>query len=220
MLRNDWIGETIGARYQIDELLGQDGLSSTYRATDVDLRQAVAIKIIHPYLSIDPGFLRRFQEEAPAIARLRHPHIVRITDYDHDSGRYFLVHELVPGETLQNRLSRLQAQKQLLPVEKAIEIAIQICDAVHYTHRRGSVHREIKPASIMLDINGEALLMDFGMAWILDGQSQLMNGAMLSKAIYMSPEQIKGEKLDRRTDIYSLGVVLFEMVCGRPPFEA
>jgi serine/threonine protein kinase/formylglycine-generating enzyme required for sulfatase activity len=220
MANSSWIGKIIGGRYKIEELLGQGGMSAVYKATDPNLRRVVAIKMIHSHLSTDPGFLRRFEEEAAAVAQLRHPNIVQVYDFHHDGDTYYMVLEFVPGETLQDHLRRLNSVNRHLATNDVIQYSAGICDAVDYAHQRGLIHRDIKPANIMLSVMGQAILMDFGIAKIVGGQQHTATGAVVGTAMYMSPEQIKGENPDRRTDIYSLGVTLFEMVSGHPPFDA
>jgi serine/threonine protein kinase len=220
MSQSFWIGKTLGGRYKIEELLGQGGMSAVYKATDPNLRRAVAIKMIHSHLSSDPGFVRRFEEEATAVAQLRHPNIVQVYDFNHDDDIYYMVLEFIPGETLQDHLRRLNNAERRLPLKDVIFYAAGICDAIDYAHIRGLIHRDIKPANIMLSVMGQAILMDFGIAKIIGGQQHTASGAVVGTAMYMSPEQIKGENPDRRSDIYSMGVTLFEMVSGHPPFEA
>jgi len=220
MPKFSWIGKSLNGRYVIEEMLGQGGMSAVYKATDPNLRRAVAVKMIHQHLSSDPDFVRRFEEEAKAVAQLRHPNIIQVYDFNHDDDNFFMVLEFVPGETLQDHLKRLNASGRRLSITKAIEYMIEICEAVDYAHQRGMIHRDIKPANLMLNVMGQAILMDFGIAKILGGTQHTATGAVVGTAMYMSPEQIKGEHPDRRSDIYSLGVTLFEMVSGRPPFEA
>jgi serine/threonine protein kinase len=215
-----WIGRTLSARYRIDAMLGQGGMSAVYKATDPNLKRVVAIKLIHPHLSIDPSFVMRFESEASAVASLRHPNIVQVYDFNTDNGVYYMVLEFIAGETLQDRLKRLADAGRQLSVEEAIKITTNISDAVGYAHQRGMVHRDIKPANIMLDVQGQAILMDFGIVKILGGDSHTSTGAVVGTARYMSPELIRGEVADHRADIYSLGVTLFEMLSGRPPFVA
>ena len=220
MARSEWIGKKLSNRYVIEELLGQGGMSAVYRAMDPNLKRVVAIKIIHPHLSSDPDFVQRFEEEASGVAQLRHPRIIQVYDFNQDDGVYYMVLEFVPGENLQDHLKRLTDDERKLPISKAIEYMIDVCEAVDYAHRRGMIHRDIKPANIMLSLLGEAILMDFGIAKIVGSQRHTATGAVVGTAMYMSPEQIKGERPDQRTDIYSLGVTLFEMASGRPPFKA
>ncbi len=218
MSRPNWIGQSMGGRYQIEALLGQGGMSAVYRGTDPNLHRTVAIKLIHSHLTGDPEFLRRFEAEAAAVAQLRHSNIIQVYDFNHDDDVYYMVLEFVPGETLHARLRR--AGDQGLPLEEALEITAGVADAVDYAHKRGLIHRDIKPANIMLSTQGQPILMDFGIAKILGGAQHTATGAVVGTASYISPEQVLGQRPTERSDIYSLGVTLFEMVAGRPPFEA
>lgn len=220
MSRPTWIGKKLGGRYLIEELLGQGGMSAVYKAMDQNLNRVVAVKLIHPHLSSDPEFVRRFEEEARAVAQLRHPNIIQVYDFDHDEDVYYIVFEFVPGETLQARLKRLHENGRRMDIEKTISIGAQLADALDYAHGRSLIHRDVKPANVMLNMNNEPVLMDFGIVKIVGGTQHTATGAVMGTARYMSPEQIKGERIDERTDLYSLGVVLFEMAGGRPPFEA
>lgn len=220
MSQNTWIGKKIGGRYEILEMLGQGGMSAVYKAMDQNLKRVVAVKLIHPHLSDDPEFVRRFEEEAKAVAQLRHPNIVQIFDFDHDEDVYYIVFEFVPGETLQERLKRLHKNERRMDVELLLSIAGRLTDALNYAHSRGLVHRDVKPANVMLNVNNEPVLMDFGIVKIVGGTQHTATGAVMGTARYMSPEQIRGERVDERTDLYSLGVMLFEMAGGRAPFEA
>ncbi len=195
-------------------------MSAVYRAEDPNLRRTVAVKLIHPHLSDDAQFVSRFEEEAAAVAQLRHPNIIQVFDFNHDDKTYYMVLEFVPGETLQERLKRLNDAGRRMEVREAVEIVTSVCDALEYAHARGMIHRDIKPANIMLNVQGDAILMDFGIAKIVGGKRHTATGAVVGTAIYMSPEQIKGEAIDGRVDIYALGITLFEMLSGRPPFEA
>ena len=215
-----WIGRSLGGRYRIDAMLGQGGMSAVYKATDPNLKRVVAIKLIHPHLSIDPTFVQRFESEAAAVASLRHSNIVQVFDFNSDNGVYYMVLEFIPGETLQDRMKRLSDSGRKLSVEDALKFTANIADAVGYSHQRGMVHRDIKPANIMLDVQGQGILMDFGIVKIMGGDSHTSTGAVVGTARYMSPEIIRGEVADHRADIYSLGVTLYEMLSGRPPFMA
>ncbi len=220
MPKSKWTGKSLNNRYLIEEMLGQGGMSAVFKATDPNLKRVVAVKMIHSHLSNNPDFVRRFEEEAAAVAQLRHPGIIQVYDFSQDDDVYYMVLEFVPGETIQDHLKRLNASGRRLSTAKAIEYMANICDAVDYAHQRGMIHRDIKPANLMLNTLGQVILMDFGIAKIVGGQTHTATGAVVGTAMYMSPEQIKGERPDKRTDIYSLGVTLFEMVSGRPPFEA
>jgi serine/threonine-protein kinase len=195
-------------------------MSAVYKATDPNLKRVVAIKLIHSHLSSDTQFIQRFEEEAAAVASLRHPNIVHVYEYNSDQGVHYMVLEFVPGETLQSRLQRLNAQQRKLPVDEAIKYTLNICDALNYAHQRGIIHRDIKPANIMLDVNGQAILMDFGIVKIIGNTSHTATGAVLGTASYISPELIRSEQADPRSDIYSLGITLYEMLSGQPPFKA
>jgi serine/threonine protein kinase len=214
------VGQTLGGRYQIQSLIGQGGMASVYKAYDPNLHRSVAIKVIHPHLSNNQEFFRRFEEEATAVAHLRHANIVQMYDFNHDGDQYYMVMEFVMGETLQTRLRRLNASGRHLSIKETINFTAEICDAAYYAHQRGMIHRDIKPANIMLDVNGRAILMDFGIARIVGASQHTASGAVLGTAMYMSPEQIQGLHTDARADIYSIGVTLFEMLSGKPPFEA
>jgi len=216
MPKSNWIGKKLSNRYLIEEMLGQGGMSAVYKASDPNLKRVVAIKMIHTHLSDDPNFVSRFEEEAASVAQLRHPGIIQVFDFNKDDDVYYMVLEFVPGETFQDLLKRLNKEGRQLPGNKAAEYMAGICDAVDYAHQRGMIHRDIKPANLMLNTQGQAILMDFGIAKIVGGQSHTATGAVVGTAMYMSPEQIRGESPDRRSDIYALGVTLFEMAGGRP----
>lgn len=220
MASQSWIGKTIGGRYKIDTLLGQGGMSAVYRATDPNLRRLVAIKLIHTHLSVNPDFVHRFKEEAAAVARLRHPNIVQVHDFNIDDDTYYMVMEYLIGETLQARLKRLNNENRRMPYDEVILYCQQLCQAVGYAHNHELIHRDIKPANVMLDVNGQAILMDFGIVKIIGGEYHTATGATIGTAMYMSPEQIRSERADERSDIYSLGVTLYEMLSGRTPYKA
>jgi serine/threonine-protein kinase len=194
-------------------------MSAVYQATDPNLRRTVAVKLIHPHLSSDPEFLRRFELEAAAVAQLRHPNIIQVYDFSHESDVYYMVLEYLAGETLQTRLKELHSAGQRLPLADVVRIMATVCDAVQYAHQRGMIHRDLKPANVMISPEGQPILMDFGVAKMVSGQQHTATGAILGTVAYMSPEQIQGQRVDERADIYSLGVMLYEMTAGRPPFE-
>jgi hypothetical protein len=217
-MEQPWIGKTLSGRYRIDALLGQGGMSAVYKATDPNLRRVVAIKLIHQHLSGDASFVVRFEEEAAAVARLRHPNIIQVFDFNVDDGVYYMVLEYIPGETLYDRLLRLNHESRFLDFDESAKFSAYVCDAMDYAHQRGMIHRDIKPANIMLDMQGQAIVMDFGIVKMLGGESHTATGAVVGTARYMAPEVIKGEVADGRSDIYSIGVTLYEMLGGRPPF--
>ena len=219
MTEPSWIGKAIGGRYQIEEELGAGGMSIVYRAADLNLRRTVAVKLIHHHLSRDPQFVRRFESEATVVAKLKHPNIVQVYDFDNDGGTYYIVFEYVAGESLQERLVRLAAAQRVLLAENSVAIAASIADALNYAHERAVIHRDVKPANIMLDEDGQAILTDFGIAKIVGGTQHTASGVLLGTARYVSPEQVQGQQVTAQSDIYSLGATLFEMLAGRPPYE-
>lgn len=221
-LPTSWIGCTLNGRYHIESLLGQGGMSTVYRATDPNLQRTVAVKIIHPNLTDNPQFVQRFEQEATAVARLRHPNIVQVHDFNHHEGIYYMVLEYIPGETLAQKLQDLNdAQAHMLPAQ-SVRILSDLCLAVDYAHQRGMVHRDLKPANVMINRLGEPVLMDFGIAKLLGSPPDTLSQEALGTARYMSPEQVagdtRGQTVDHRADIYALGVMLFEMTTGQPPF--
>jgi serine/threonine protein kinase len=219
-MNGDWVGQTFNDRYEILELLGTGGMSSVYKATDPNLNRVVAIKIIHKHLSVNADFLRRFSDEATAVAQLRHPHIVQVFDFDTYNDTAHIVFEFVPGENLQERFARLAESDESMPLDETIRISKQITQALDYAHSRGLVHRDVKPANIILDVHGNAFLADFGIVKIADSIQHTVTGAVIGTARYMSPEQIRGSQIDGRSDLYSLGVTMYEMASGSPPFRA
>ncbi len=220
MAKPSWEGRTLGGRYQIGELLGHGGMSSVYRAFDPNLKRDVAVKIIHTHLSDQPDFVERFEREAASVAQLRHPNIIQVHDFSHEDNIYYIVFEYIAGENLQDRLKRLSAANQYMPLPEVKKVIISLANALDYAHGKGIVHRDIKPANVMLNDDNEPILMDFGITKIIGGGKQTATGITLGTVQYMSPEQIKGLPVDARTDIYALGITLFEMLGGRSPFEA
>ena len=220
MEQQTWIGRSLSGRYKIEALLGQGGMSAVYKAIDPNLKRTVAIKLIHAHLLADEDFVYRFKREAAAVAAFRHPNIVQVYDFNNDGEVYYMVLEFVPGETLQDRLKHLKKSETKMDFAQAARIIINVCDALSYAHKKGMIHRDIKPANIMLDTHGQAILMDFGIVKILDATSHTSTGAVMGTARYMSPEVIRSEAADERSDLYSLGVAFYEMLSGDPPFDA
>ena len=220
MAETTWIGRSLNKRYRIESLLGQGGMSAVYKATDPNLRRTVAIKLIHPHLASDTNFLQRFEEEAAVVASLRHPNIVQVFDFNSDEETHYMVLEFVTGETLEYRLEHLSQLGEKLPFDEAIRYTLNICDALGYAHQHGMIHRDIKPANIMLNAEGQAILMDFGIVKIMGGTSHTLTGTIFGTANYIPPEIVKGEPADQRSDIYSLGITLYEMLSGDVPFHS
>jgi len=220
MDQESWSGRSLNDRYKIEELIGRGGMSTVYKATDPNLQRDVAIKLIHPYLSNDADFIRRFQTEAATVAAFHHPNIVQVYDFNHDGENFYIVLEYIPGETLQDHLDGLKASGTKISLNQAIRILLDICDALAYAHEKGVIHRDIKPANIMLNERGRAVLMDFGLIKILKAASHTATGAIVGTARYMPPEIILNEMPDERSDLYSLGVTFYQMLSGKPPFDA
>jgi tetratricopeptide (TPR) repeat protein len=208
-------GENVGP-YRIIEQLGQGGMATVFKVYHPALDRYVAIKVLHPSFKEDPNFLARFQREARIVAKLEHPHIVPVYDFSEHEGMAYLVMRYVEGETLKAHL-----KGKPLPPERILEILKPVAEALAYAHERGVLHRDIKPSNVMLTPEGSIFLTDFGLARMAQsGESTLSQDMMIGTPQYMSPEQAKGEEVDERTDIYSLGVVLYEMLTGRVPFSA
>lgn len=220
-MAEDLVGKTLG-KYELLERIGRGGMAEVYKAYHAALDRHVAIKILHPFLSEDPAFKERFESEARNVARLRHPNIVQVYDFEHDTDRdlYYMVMEYIDGPTLSARLMALEFQGLKFPIAEAVDIARHLADALAYAHARGMVHRDIKPANIMFDSDGRVVLTDFGIARIVSGPTMTASGSMVGTPAYMSPEQGLGQPGDHRSDIYSLGVVLYQLVTGTVPFSA
>ncbi|WP_158867351.1 Stk1 family PASTA domain-containing Ser/Thr kinase [Leifsonia sp. AG29] len=215
----------LAGRYQVGELIGRGGMSDVHRGTDSRLGRTVAIKLLKPSLATDPAFRTRFRQEAQAAARMAHPTIVRVFDAGeetvrepngHEAQLPFIVMEHVDGVLLKDLIKRGP-----LDVAEAVRITEGILTALEYSHRAGVVHRDIKPGNVMITKTGQVKVMDFGIARAISDSSATVaqTTAVLGTASYFSPEQAKGESVDARTDLYSTGVVLFEMLTGRPPFR-
>ena len=215
---NDLMGKTIG-QYQIVDHLGKGGMAEVYKAYQPSLDRYVAIKVLHPIVATDEQFLTRFQREARSVATLRHQHIVQIFDFGNEGRTYYMVMEFVDGQTLKQKLNALRAEGQVMPLEKVNEIVNQVAQALDYAHERGLIHRDVKPANILLTSEGDAVLSDFGIAHMVESTRQTMTG-VVGTPEYMSPEQGQGHEMDPRSDAYSLGVVLYEMLTGTMPYQA
>lgn len=207
-------GTVLGRRYEILALLGQGGMGAVYKARDMELDRLVALKIIRPELTTNPEILRRFKQELILARQVTHRNVVRIFDLGQADGVKFITMEYLDGKDLRAVLK----EKGKLSPEEAARIIVQICRALEVAHGEGVVHRDLKPQNIMLDANGRAYVMDFGIARsaYLPGMTQM--GALIGTPEYMSPEQAKGETLDERSDLFSLGVIFYELITGQSPF--
>jgi len=205
----------LGSRYGVEEELGRGGMAKVYRGNDTVLSRPVAVKILAPQFADDPSFVDRFRREAQAAARLNHPNLVSVYDTGSDDGVHFIVMEYVEGKTLADYLT---GGGRIMP-QRAIEIAEAVSQALTAAHAQGVIHRDIKPGNIMITPSGDVKVADFGIArMIASAETIAQTAAVLGTAAYLSPEQAQGQPVDQRSDLYSLGCVLYEMVAGRPPF--
>jgi tetratricopeptide (TPR) repeat protein/tRNA A-37 threonylcarbamoyl transferase component Bud32 len=208
-------GSTFAGRYQIIEELGKGGMGKVYKAHDTDLKEKVAIKLIKPEVAADKNTIERFRNELKFARKIRHKNVCQMYDLNREEGTHYITMEYVHGEDLK-RLIRKMGQ---MSAGQVISIAMQVCEGMAEAHRLGVVHRDLKPQNIMVDEEGNARIMDFGIARSVKGKGITGAGVMIGTPEYMSPEQVEGKESDQRSDIYSLGVILYEMVTGRVPFE-
>ena len=209
------VGMELSGRYRLDAQVGAGGMSTVYLAFDQTLERRVAIKLMHREIASDSDQLERFRREARAVAQLSHPHIVGVIDAGEDEGRPYIVFEYVEGETLKERIRRMGR----LPVDEAIAYAIEISRALGSAHSHHIVHRDVKPQNVLIDAEGSAKVTDFGIARTLDQDGLTADGRVLGTTDYVSPEQALGHDVNGQSDIYSLGIVLFEMLTGDVPFH-
>src|SRR5581483_1878448 len=214
-LQDAMVGELLADRYELEELVGTGGMSSVFRAHDRLLDRKVALKVLHQQYSDDDEYVERFRREARSVAALSHPNIVTVIDRGEHEGRQFIVFEYVEGENLK----RLIERRGPAPVETALELGMQIARGLSFAHQQGLVHRDVKPQNVLLNGDGRAKVTDFGIARSLDVQHGMtQTGTVLGTSDYIAPEQAQGQRVDEHTDVYSLGVVLYELLTSEVPF--
>jgi serine/threonine protein kinase len=228
----EWIGRTLG-KVQVELLLARGGMAEVYLGRHTSLQRAVAVKVLNNQYADDPELLERFQREARAVAMLRHPNIVQVYDFDAIEGHPYIIMEYVPGLSLSTYMRTLHGNGQRMDLHLISRLLTALASALQYAHERGVIHRDIKPGNILLtspsgpveankplpaDI--DPVLTDFGLVRFLHSSRQTATGQIAGTPAYMSPEQARGETVDGRTDIYSLGIVLYELLAGHIPFEA
>lgn len=210
--------EQIG-KYVVKELLGRGGMGAIYRAAHPKLERDVAIKLIHAHNVDNTNLIERFQREAKVVAGLRHPGIVQVHDFDVEGDSLYMVMEYVPGESLAQRLDRLQVRGKRMPLEEALRIFMQITQAVAYAHSQGVIHCDLKPGNVLLTQDGQPVLADFGISKIMHGERLTATNDVFGTPHYMSPEQSFGREIDAQSDVYALGVMLYELTTGKLPFN-
>jgi serine/threonine-protein kinase len=210
------IGTVLSGRYRLEEKIGSGGMSTVYLARDLTLERWVAVKVLHREISDQPDQIERFRREARAVAQLSHPNVVAVIDAGEDGGYPYIVFEHISGETLKRRIERLGN----LPLDEAAAYAIEIGRGLAAAHASKLVHRDVKPQNVLIDPEGRAKVTDFGIARSLESDGLTKTGRVLGTTDYVSPEQAMGQDVDERSDVYSLGVLLYEMLTGEVPFKA
>jgi serine/threonine-protein kinase len=208
----------IARRYRLDERLGYGGMSTVHLALDLRLERQVAVKLLAEHLADEPAFVSRFQREAQAAARLIHPNIVQVFDSGRDerSGQYFIVMEYIEGASC----AEILRDQNWVEVDEALAIIEQACEGLHYAHRNGVVHRDVKPGNLLRSREGDVKLADFGIAKATEQSSITQVGSVLGTAAYLAPEQARGEEAGPSADLYALGVVTYQLISGRLPYDA
>jgi len=208
-------GSTFGGRYQVIEEMGRGGMGKVYKVIDTKLKEELALKIIHPEIAAEGKIIERFGNELKMARKISHKNVCRMYHLEEDEGIHYLTMEFIRGESLRDMIGMMG---QLSPGQ-ALSIVKQVCEGLAEAHKLGVVHRDLKPANIMIDREGNARIMDFGIARSLKSKGITRTGTMIGTPEYMSPEQVEGLETDQRSDLYSLGVILYEMVTGRIPFD-
>jgi eukaryotic-like serine/threonine-protein kinase len=217
------LGTQLG-RYDLRERLGKGGMASVYKGWDANLERSVAVKVLHDYLVEDKDFRDRFEREAKLVASLDHPNIAQVYDFEiaERAGQpiYYMVMKYIPGKSLRALMEDDAHSGERLTLTEVSNVMSGVCNALQYAHQRGMVHRDVTPGNILFDEQGRAVLADFGIARIVASQRVTQSGMTSGTPLYMPPEQGLGEAGDHRSDLYSLGVILYEMLSGKPPFDA
>jgi len=208
-------GSTFAKRYTIIEELGKGGMGHVYKASDTELREKVALKLINPKIAADKKTIERFRNELKLARKIRHRNVCQMYDLNKENEKYYITMEYVPGEDLKSFIRRSRE----LSIKGAISIARQVCEGLIEAHKHGVIHRDLKPSNIMIDRDGNVRIMDFGIARSLKSKGITGAGIMIGTPEYLSPEQADGEEIDGRSDIYSLGVILYEILSGKLPFQ-
>ncbi|MGA8636871.1 MAG: tetratricopeptide repeat protein [Candidatus Sulfotelmatobacter sp.] len=209
-------GDVLGGRYEILQMLGEGGMGAVYKARDRELDRFVALKLIRPELAANPSILARFKQELLLSREVTHRNVIRIYDLGDADGVKFITMEFVEGQDLRSLIQ----EKKKFPPEEAVELMQQVCRALEAAHTLGIIHRDLKPQNIMRDQTGRILVMDFGLARMVEGDGMTQTGALVGTMEYMSPEQAMGKNLDQRSDLYSMGLILYELLTGKMPFKA
>jgi len=210
------IGQVIKELYKIYDEVGSGGIATVYLARNLRTNQIVAVKVVHPHIAKDPEVVKRFQREASLLTGLSNPHLVQVFDHGVENGRHYLIMEYVEGRTLKSIIQ----EEGAFDVDRSLDIARQVAEGLAEVHRRGIVHRDIKPQNLMIEPDGTVKVMDFGIARIADLSALTRSGYLVGTPHYISPEQAMGHEVDHRSDLYSLGVVLYEMMTGQVLFDA
>ncbi|MEV8631763.1 Stk1 family PASTA domain-containing Ser/Thr kinase [Streptosporangium sp. NPDC051023] len=214
-LTDPLVGKLLDGRYRVESRIARGGMATVYLALDVRLDRTVAVKVMHRSLAEDPTFVRRFIGEAKSVASLSHPNVVHVFDQGTDGGNVYLSMEYVPGRTLRDVLR----SRGRLPAREALEVMIPVLAALGAAHQAGLIHRDVKPENVLLADDGRIKVVDFGLARAIEATNQTRTGVMIGTIGYMSPEQVTSGAADARSDVYSAGIMLFELVTGRQPYE-